>query len=144
MGGRYQGQVRRRSQSGGEPGRDDDCGGTVVLTYEGQNMVAGRTFDDQGQIGAFGEQPGMLGAQGERAGDDRLLDPTIPPVRHEGRRILVSGQSVRARGEVDGATVIGVDEGEIPELRALIKVADAGTGDAQHGLAEAIDGTGEG
>jgi hypothetical protein len=46
--------------------------------------------------------------------------------------------------EVDGSAVIGVDEGEVPELGALIEVGDAGDGEFEEGLAEGIAGAVEG
>jgi len=39
---------------------------------------------------------------------------------------------------VDGAAVVGVDEGEVPEFGALIGIRDAGGGEAEEGLAEGV------
>ena len=144
MVGLHQGHIRRGAQAGGETRRDHDRGGAIMLAQEGQNMVAGGTLGDQRFVAADREQPRVAGAQREGAGDDGLLDPAVAPFRHEGGRGGRCGQGALAGGIIDGAAVVGVDEGEIPVFGALIEVRNARAGDPQHGLAQAVDGTGEG
>src|SRR5271168_1373239 len=40
---------------------------------------------------------------------------------------------------VDGATVVGVNEAEVPKLSALVEVGHSGRGELEDGLGEGID-----
>ncbi|KAG1435416.1 hypothetical protein G6F57_021137 [Rhizopus arrhizus] len=87
------------------------------------------------------EQCRIAGAQDQRSADQRLLDGAGLPRRGAGgdRFVgIVQGQQVRPRGVVHRAAVIGVDQAEIPQIRALIQVGHARQGAAQQGLRQAV------
>ena len=85
------------------------------------------------------EQPGRAGAQRERAGDDGLLHPAVPPGWQQRDRVLRRVQGRLPRREIDWAPVVGIDQAEIPELGSLIQVRNAGAGEPQQRLRQAVD-----
>ena len=68
---------------------------------------------------------GCARAQSERTGDHRLLHPPVPPVRQQ-RGGRASRRERRLAGrEIDRPAVVGIDQGKIPELGALVEVGHA-------------------
>ena len=55
------------------------------------------------------------------------------------RAALYLAQQALARGVIDRAPIVGVDEGEIPGLGALVGVRHARYGELQRRLREAVD-----
>src|SRR4051794_35765893 len=103
-------------------------------------MFRQRTFDADRLIRTGSEQSGRAAAESERAGDHRLLDAAIAPMRLQCGRVLAGLEGSLPRGEVDGSAVVGIDQGEVPELGPLVEVRNAGGGEAEQGLGEAVDG----
>ena len=107
-----------------------------ILARDGERLVA-----------ALGEQRGTLGAEPQQRRDERELDPPALPRREHGaqRRRAVGGecgchfvQQPCAQREIDRATVVRVDQAEVPQLRALVEIRHAGRGQFQRRLHEAV------
>jgi hypothetical protein len=96
---------------------------TLPAPRECDHMASVSAGDRQWFIGSALEeivkllpQPQQLPSQGE-------LNAAIAPLGGKMRPIVDAfGQFVLAHDEVDGATVIGVDQGEIPEFGSLIEI----------------------
>ena len=86
-------------------------------------------------------------ARGERACRDEHLDPAVPALGEQFRRhgpvVRVARaqqlvQELSTMGVVDRPAVIRIDEVQVPKLGALVEVGNAGRGDLDHKLGEAI------
>ena len=114
--------------------------------------LAGTPGDDQDDLGrtdrAAGQGEGVPGRRGHRLvpgvrADERVRQLTPQPQRPAGEQELLvvevprgpAGVQVRQPGApvvvVDGATVVGVHEGAVDELGALVDVRDAGQDELQ-------------
>ena len=116
-------------------------------------MLGGQAAAGQRLIAALGKERRRAAPQSEQGGDDMELDPAIPPaspqflpslaprrgLERRGRHGVA--QHLPSRGEIDGTAIVGIDQTQIPELRALIDVGDAGGGQLQDRLGKGVHGT---
>src|SRR6202021_2747544 len=99
----------------------------VVAAGEGAEAVVG----GERLVGA-GEGGGATGAQGQGAADYVELDVGAVDLGAG----VEGGEGIPAGLEVDGATIVGVDHREAPELVALVDVGDTGGGEFGEGRAD--------
>jgi hypothetical protein len=93
-------------------------------------------------IFALREQRRRVMPQRERAPHERELHAAVAPVRQLlGRRafFLAFGKPRAAFFEIDGTAVVRIDEAEIPQFRALIKIRHARRRQPEQSLLETVD-----
>src|SRR6266404_3935385 len=95
----------------------------TLASDEGHDAFGQWSFDFDRLVAARREELWQGAAQTEHAGDDRLLDMTVPPV---GERRPDAGcrQACLPAGEVDGPAIVGIDQAEIPVFRALVEIGN--------------------
>src|SRR5262245_8694613 len=106
-------------------------------------MVRGRTFGGNWLVTPLCEQGRLASAEPQGARDQRLLDVAIPPTPLLVLQIAVVERR-DTRGEVDWPAIVGIDQAEVPKLRALVEVRDARHGEPKQGLPQAVESTGGG
>ncbi len=103
-------------------------------------------FEIEWLISSMAEEVGLLPAKFEGAVHGPELDAAVVDVagdllydRHcamGGCLVLHFVEVAASEGVVDGPAIVGIDEAEVPEVGALIKVGDAGRADFEDELRE--------
>ena len=126
---------------------DRDGDAPLAAPRESHELLGARPRHFARGIIALGEQRRLARAQLEQDARRRELQPSIPPAlpplreRPGGiaRKAFRDGLERRgARGEVDGPTIVGIDEAEVPELAALVDVGHAGRRELERQLHETV------
>jgi hypothetical protein len=122
--------------------RDDEDGIAAAAAREGDDLIRLRPFHSQRPVAAASEYVfESVADRKQPAGECELNSAALPLLgqRHPIRVFVYLCERRAAGGEVDRATVIGIDQSQIPEFRALIKVRHAGHHRFQGDLGETIE-----
>ena len=113
---------------------------TAVPSRESDDVIALRSAHFQRLIVSVCEDIGKLGAELQEMPGPRQLKAAIGPIPHELRPIrrLQRSECRRARGKIDRPAVVGIDEGKVPQLGALVKVRHPRQRGLQGDLAQRI------
>ena len=125
--------------------RDDrDHGPIFMNSFESKHMIGQLSFDVRARISAAGEKSrGSAANARARAMIACFTRPSRQCVKQFGRA-KVGLQRSLPRRIVDRTAVVGIDEGEIPELGALVEVGHARAGQREQSLREAVQRAGRG
>src|SRR5205085_2510750 len=96
----------------------------------------------QRQIGAIAEDLGSLCSNAQELAHPRKLDLSCGPAT--GKRAPIEGRvgsELGAEPEVDGSSIVGIDQRTIQKLGSLIEVGYPGHGCLQGELGEAVQAT---
>ncbi|MCY1450209.1 hypothetical protein D9M71_669950 [compost metagenome] len=96
----------------------------------------------QGAVSASAKQRRLFGTQAQRARNQGLLDAPVTPVRPQLGQVNRLLQRLLAAGVIDRLAVIRIDQAEVPEVIALIKVRHPRHCHAQQSLRQTVEGTG--
>ncbi|SAL86101.1 hypothetical protein AWB68_07910 [Caballeronia choica] len=115
------------------------------MPRESDHAVRMLAFDFQRQILALRKQRCRMLPQRERPPHERQLHAPVAPVRQLLRRrpfFFAFSQPRTPLFEIHRASIVGVDETEIPQLGALIEIGHARRREPQQRLLEAVDRAG--
>src|SRR3954470_8593768 len=90
-------------------------------------------------VAALPEQARAVATQAERARDDGLLDAAIAPICQQVAH-LPRSRSKGSRGEIHWPAIVGIDQAEVPVVRALIEIRHARNRELEENLGKAVHG----
>ncbi len=93
-----------------------------------------------GRYVALTQQLRQMRAQRQHALHHRELHPAIVPARQKLRRRCLR-QPRLAFGKIDGPAIVGIDQTEVPQLGALIKIGNPRRRQPQHRLLQTVERT---